>query len=142
MKVTQLAGEPLRFHVESRTRSVDHLVDFTSGRGECSCEHFTLTILIQIRDKVPGVRECWHIGAARNFAVRKLKDAFCRGFRKSEEKNYVATKLFEWAVQSSRKKAVGKGTKTKGAVGQGLPSPGAKTYVLREYDAEGRPEPF
>ena len=74
--VSPIEGELFRFHVRSRTRGIQHLVDLEEyeWNGACSCEHFTLRFRRQLEDgAAPGnSRRCDHIKRARDYALEEL----------------------------------------------------------------------
>jgi hypothetical protein len=66
--VAEVAGERMRFHVESWTRPTrPHLVDLLAhgGIGECSCADWQSRRWPLIRDGLPGQNRCRHVNAAR-----------------------------------------------------------------------------
>lgn len=58
-EVNPLDGEPLRFHVRSRSRPIQHLVDLAESR--CGCER---SMIHQER--------CWHIKQAVEYVKTKM----------------------------------------------------------------------
>lgn len=72
--VLPLAGETLRFHVQSRTDLCNrYLVDLGEygGNGRCTCRDFEIRKWPLIRDgSAPGERtRCWHIRRAREWMI-------------------------------------------------------------------------
>jgi hypothetical protein len=69
--VEQIEGEVLRFHVQSRSRRVKHMVDLMpfAFNGRCSCEHFEGKLLKKLNDgAIPSEKlRCWHIQQARSY---------------------------------------------------------------------------
>jgi hypothetical protein len=68
-RVYEIPGEPLRFHVQSRTRAdLKHLVDLMelNGRGRCSCEHF------EYRSTAIKKFTCDHIKAGQIHLAKKV----------------------------------------------------------------------
>jgi len=70
--VGPIPGEPMRFHVQSRSRSsIKHLVDLEElgFHGNCSCENFNFEHLPKLRQeqregKPIKYRRCFHIKRA------------------------------------------------------------------------------
>ncbi len=77
--VTPIVGEPLRFHVRSRTEpGLKYLVDLESynRNGECGCQHFEFRlrpVLAEHRHPTPSDRtRCWHILKARGWLLDRM----------------------------------------------------------------------
>lgn len=67
--VEDIEGEPLRFHVGSKSRvEIKHLVDLEelNGRGRCGCEHFSIRL-----DKEKHLT-CDHVKAAQIHLAKKV----------------------------------------------------------------------
>ena len=78
MRVREIPGERLRFHVISQTRQdLVHLVDLEEwgGSGVCSCETFTFRTLPKVR---AGIKQkghgtdCKHLIAAKVFFAQAI----------------------------------------------------------------------
>ena len=67
-------GEPLRFHVRSRSEPFPHLVDLGEycGNGQCSCIDFEMRRkpLLERGAYPADWLECWHIRQAKRALVR------------------------------------------------------------------------
>jgi hypothetical protein len=78
--VLPIVGEPLRFHVVSRSQAgLRHLVDLEEfgGNGQCSCEDFQFRHqpLLERGAFAADHLRCWHIMEARWFLLNKLAEA-------------------------------------------------------------------
>lgn len=75
--VSPVRGEPLRYFVQSRSRTkIVHLVDLTGfdGNGECSCERFAFSMGPNlVKGITPGLRtECAHITLAKRYLAAQV----------------------------------------------------------------------
>jgi hypothetical protein len=88
-EVIPISGEPLRFHVASRSRKTVHLVDLEEYdmNGACSCEHFAFTLqpLLESGAKNRNTR-CYHIQRARDYLCDKILRQVAQQI--NETKNY------------------------------------------------------
>lgn len=70
--VHPIAGETLRYYVDSRTSQKQHLVDLSEygGNGRCDCEHFEFKHkkMLEKFGAFPAENlQCWHITRALKF---------------------------------------------------------------------------
>lgn len=73
--VAEVAGETMRFHVESwTTPKRPHLVDLLAhaGVGECSCTDWQTRRWPRIRDGETTQTKCRHVLAARAYFLDRL----------------------------------------------------------------------
>jgi len=84
--VESIAGELLRFHVQSRTvEGLSHLVDLEEYgfNGFCGCQDFDFRKRV-LAQKMNGERSrCWHIDRARDFFIDAVLKKMAENFYKS-----------------------------------------------------------
>lgn len=84
--VDPIVGEPLRFHVQSRTvEDLKYLVDLEEYgfNGFCGCQDFDFRKRM-IAQKMNGERaRCWHIERARDFFIDMVLKKMARNFYES-----------------------------------------------------------
>ena len=79
-KVHPIAGEPMRFHVQSKSRrDVRHLVDLAedNGDGQCGCEQFQMRIAPKRKQGV--INYCDHIVSAYRYFGKQMVKEILKG---------------------------------------------------------------
>lgn len=74
VRVTPIAGERFRFHVESWSDPKHpHLVDLAehNGRGECSCENWKMKRWPRIKANETTAFRCRHVESAWTFYLNR-----------------------------------------------------------------------
>ena len=81
--IEPITGEPLRFHVQSRTvENLKHLVDLEeyNFNGFCGCQDFDFRKRM-IAERRNGERaRCWHIEQARDFFINDILKKMAENF--------------------------------------------------------------
>lgn len=82
MKITQITGEPTRFHIQSRSNPKhSHLIDLAENApyGGCTCASHTMKLWPEYRklkDKPQMPRRCPHLQLARETALNLTLEHF------------------------------------------------------------------